>query len=65
MSRQRPAIALLLGLTAAVAVLAPLAWLINTHDWGILLMFVAPLAVWGLIRLGRRLADWAGVGPPP
>ena len=38
---------------------------LNTQDWGILMMFVAPFAVYGLIRLGRRLAEWAGVGPPP
>lgn len=65
MTSKRPAIALCLGLLAAVAVMLPLVWVINTQDWGILLMFVAPVAVYGLIRLGRRLAEWAGAGPPP
>ncbi|WP_240407785.1 MULTISPECIES: hypothetical protein [Halomonas] len=62
---RRPAIAVAVGLLVALAVITPLAWLINTRDWGILVMFVVPFAVWGLIWLGRRLADWAGVGPPP
>ncbi|WP_373182102.1 hypothetical protein [Halomonas campaniensis] len=64
-SNRRPAIAVVVGLLVALAVITPLAWLINTRDWGILVMFVVPSAVWGLIWLGRRLADWAGVGPPP
>ncbi|WP_404295280.1 hypothetical protein [Halomonas sp.] len=64
-SHHRPAIAVALGLLVALAVITPLAWLINTRDWGILVMFVVPFAVWGLIWLGRRLADWAEVGPPP
>jgi len=62
---RRPAIAVAVGLLVALAVITPLAWLINTRDWGILVMFVVPFAVWGMMRLGRRLADWAGVGPPP
>ncbi len=65
MANSRPAIALALGLLAAFAVITPLAWVINTQDWGILMMSVAPFAVYGLIRLARRLAEWAGVGPPP
>ncbi|WP_444678728.1 hypothetical protein [Halomonas sp. E19] len=65
MTSRRPAIALCLGLLAALLVITPLAWVINTQDWGILMMFVAPFAVYGLIRLARRLAEWAGVGPPP
>lgn len=65
MTSRRPAIALCLGLVAALLVITPLAWVINTQDWGILMMFVAPFAVYGLIRLARRLAEWAGVGPPP
>ncbi len=65
MTSRRPAIALCLGLLAALVVITPLAWVINTQDWGILMMFVAPFAVYGLIRLARWLAEWAGVGPPP
>ena len=64
-SNRRPAIAVAVGLLVALAVISTLAWFINTRDWGILVMFVVPFAVWGLIWLGRRLADWAGVGPPP
>ncbi|WP_290910114.1 hypothetical protein [Halomonas sp.] len=65
MPNRRPAIAVALGLLIALAVITPLAWLINTRDWGILVMFVVPFAVWGLIWLGRRLADWAEVRTPP
>ncbi|WP_416138485.1 hypothetical protein ACM26W_18820 [Halomonas sp. HK25] len=64
-SNHRPAIAVAVGLLVALVVITPLAWLLNTRDWGILVMFVVPFAVWGLIWLGRRLADWAEVGPPP
>ncbi|QTF92945.1 hypothetical protein [Halomonas sp. BM-2019] len=62
---RRPAIAVVVGLLVALVVISTLAWFINTRDWGILVMFAVPFAVWGLIWLGRRLADWAGVGPPP
>ncbi len=64
-SNRRPAIAVAVGLLVALVVISTLAWFINTRDWGILVMFVVPFAVWGMMRLGRRLADWAGVGPPP
>ena len=63
-SNRRPAIAVAVGLLVALVVISTLAWFINTRDWGILVMFVVPFAVWGMMRLGRRLADWAGVGPP-
>ena len=64
-SNRRPAIAVAVGLLVALVVISTLAWFINTRDWGILVMFVVPFAVWGMMRLGHRLADWAGVGPPP
>ena len=64
-SNRRPAIAVAVGLLVALVVISTLAWFINTRDWGILVMFVVPFTVWGMMRLGRRLADWAGVGPPP
>ncbi|APE30727.1 hypothetical protein BOX17_07040 [Halomonas aestuarii] len=50
---------------AAVAVVLPLAWLINTRDWGVVLMLVVPFAVYGLLRLGRALEGWARATPPP
>ncbi|MFG6158839.1 hypothetical protein ACGTNG_08525 [Halomonas sp. 1390] len=49
----------------AVAVVLPLAWLINTRDWGVALMLVVPFAVYGLLRLGRSLEGWARATPPP
>lgn len=62
MRMSRRVVALIAGLAAAFAVFAPLAWLINTRDWGVALMFAVPFAVYGLIRLGLRLSDWAGIG---
>jgi len=50
---------------AAVAVMLPLVWLINNRDWGIGLMLTAPFVVYGLMRLGRVLEDWACLSPPP
>ncbi|QFU00199.1 hypothetical protein FIU83_00905 [Halomonas sp. THAF5a] len=50
---------------AAVAVVLPLAWLINTRDWGIALMLLVPVVVYGLLRLGRVLEGWARAMPPP
>lgn len=63
MTRHRPLIALLAALVLAGTVMVPLIWFINTTDWGILLMLLAPFAVYGLIRCGLGLADWAGVTP--
>ncbi|MCC5859857.1 MAG: hypothetical protein JJT90_16985 [Ectothiorhodospiraceae bacterium] len=52
---------LALALTGLIflLVVAILAWLINHHDWGVALMLVVPFVVYGLIRLARRLDDWA------
>ena len=63
MTPTRPLIALLAGLGLTLVVMLPLIWLINTTDWGIALMLVAPFAVYGLIRCGLWLADWAGTPP--
>jgi hypothetical protein len=63
MTVSRPAIAVVIGLLVALAVIAPLAWLINTRDWGVALMLLVPFIVYGLIRLGQVLARWAN--PPP
>lgn len=60
---QRSTIAVIAGLLIALAVMTPLTWLIKNRDWGVALMLVVPFVVWGLIRLGRVLAEWAN--PPP
>ncbi|MFW6346373.1 MAG: hypothetical protein ACOC0M_08625 [Halomonas sp.] len=49
----------------AVAIVLPLVWLINNRDWGIGLMLLAPLVVYGLMRLARALEGWARASAPP
>lgn len=63
MSVSRPAIAVVIGLLVSLAVIVPLAWLINTRDWGVVLMLLMPFVIYGLIRIARGLARWAN--PPP
>lgn len=63
--RSRVVLAVAAWCLAATAVVLPLAWLINTRDWGVALMLVVPFAVYGLLRLGRALEGWARVSPPP
>jgi|GEM_PF-3385516 len=52
------------GLLVALAVIAPLAWLVHTRDWGVALILLAPFVIYGLMRLGHALADWADTPPP-
>ncbi|RTR04495.1 hypothetical protein [Halomonas nitroreducens] len=58
-------LAVAIWLIAATGVVLPLVWLINTRDWGVVLMLVVPFAVYGLLRLGRALEGWARATPPP
>lgn len=59
----RLALAVAAWLGAATAVVLPLAWLINTRDWGVALMLAVPVVVYGLLRLGRGLEGWARTPP--
>ncbi|TLF52330.1 hypothetical protein FEI13_05555 [Halomonas urmiana] len=63
--RTRLSLAVASWCLAAVALVLPLAWLINTRDWGVALMLVVPFAVYGLLRLGHALEGWARAMPPP
>ena len=63
--RHRPILAVILWCLVAVAVVLPLVWLINNRDWGIGLMLLAPLVVYGLMRLARGLEAWARGSAPP
>jgi len=63
--RTRPILAITLWCLVAVAVVLPLVWLINNRDWGIGLMLLAPLVVYGLMRLGRALEAWARASSTP
>ncbi|RDB44363.1 hypothetical protein DU490_03330 [Halomonas sp. DQ26W] len=65
MTVSRPVMATIFGVIVAFAVLTPLIWLINTRDWGIFLMLLAPFVIYGLIHAGRRLAEWVDPPPPP
>jgi len=63
--RLRLICAVALWCLVAVALVLPLVWLINTRDWGIGLMLLAPLVVYGLMRLARALESWARSISPP
>lgn len=58
----RAAIALLIGGLIFLAVVIPVAWIINTRDWGVAMIFPAPFIVYGLMRVARRLEDWVRAG---
>ncbi|ATJ84573.1 hypothetical protein ACFPTY_16260 [Halomonas beimenensis] len=64
-SHVRLALAVVAWLLAATAVTLPLAWGIHTRDWGVALMLAVPVAVYGLLWLGRGLEAWARTPPPP
>jgi hypothetical protein len=59
MSNSRKAVALLLGVTLCILAVTPFALAINRFDWGVILLLVAPLLVWLLLRAGRALERWA------
>lgn len=63
--RSRVVLAVAIWCLAAVALVLPLAWLINTRDWGVALMLIVPFVVYGLLRLGRALESWARATLPP
>ncbi|WP_027960653.1 hypothetical protein [Halomonas halodenitrificans] len=64
-SRNRLILAVAAWCLVAVALVLPLVWLINNRDWGVGLMLLAPLVVYGLMRLGRALEGWARASAPP
>ncbi len=55
----RPLIAMLTGLTICACLVVPFALAINRFDWGVGLLLVAPLLVWLLMQIGKRLERWA------
>lgn len=68
MSKFRLAFALSLALVLCAVLVIPFVMAINSYDWGVGLMILAPLLVWGLMRMGKWLEDWARNtrgGPPP
>lgn len=64
-TRNRLMLAVAAWCLVAVALMLPMVWLINNRDWGVGLMLLAPLVVYGLMRLGRALEGWARASAPP
>lgn len=58
----RAVVALLIGGVIFLAVVIPVAWIINTRDWGVAMIFPAPFIVYGLMKVARRLEDWVRAG---
>nr|WP_299242552.1 hypothetical protein [uncultured Halomonas sp.] len=59
----RAVVAILIGGLVFLAVVIPVAWIINTKDWGVAMIFPAPFIVYGLMVLARRLDDWVRADP--
>lgn len=57
--RLRLTLALLLGLVICAALVIPFVLVINRYDWGVGLLLVAPLLVWALMRMARKLEGLA------
>tara|TARA_R110002074_G_scaffold321448_1_gene491886 strand:- start:455 stop:661 length:207 start_codon:yes stop_codon:yes gene_type:complete len=48
-----------LGLVMCAVLVIPFVLAINSYDWGVGLMLLAPLLVWILMWISKRLEDWA------
>tara|TARA_R110001592_G_scaffold232050_1_gene489326 strand:+ start:9378 stop:9578 length:201 start_codon:yes stop_codon:yes gene_type:complete len=48
-----------MGLVMCAVLVTPFVLAINSYDWGVGLMLLAPLLVWVLMRMGKKLEDWA------
>jgi hypothetical protein len=55
----RKAIALIAGIAICILLITPFALAINSFDWGVGLLLVAPLLVWFLLWVGKALERWA------
>jgi hypothetical protein len=54
----RLVLAALVAIAAFVVGIVPIAWAINTTDWGVALMLLVPFIVYALMRLARALEEW-------
>jgi membrane protein implicated in regulation of membrane protease activity len=54
----RAVIAIVVGGLVFLAVVIPVAWIINNKDWGVAMIFPAPFIVYALMVVARRLDDW-------
>ena len=55
----RPMVALLSGIGICALVITPFVLAINSFDWGVGLVLVAPALIWLLLRAGQALERWA------
>lgn len=63
----RKAVALIAGVVICTLIITPFALAINSFDWGVALLLVAPFLVWLLLWIGKALERWAQNEPktPP
>lgn len=59
MKSSREAVALIAGVTLCILTVTPFVLVVNTFDWGVSLMIIAPVFVWLLMWIGKRLERWA------
>jgi hypothetical protein len=59
LSTLRGAIALLVGILVCTGLVVPFVLVINRTDWGVAMLLLAPLLVFVLLRISRRLECWA------
>ena len=58
-NKRRKALALITGTVLCTLLITPFVLAINSYDWGVGLLLIAPLVVWLLIRAGKALERWA------
>ena len=59
MNRSRSAIALIAAIVLSLLIITPFVLAIHNYDWGVALVFISPLLVWWLMRMGKSLERWA------
>jgi uncharacterized membrane protein len=66
-NKLRKTIALVVGVVLCTLLVTPFVLAINSFNWGVGLLLVAPLFVWILLRIGKALERWANneVDTPP
>lgn len=64
----REGVALVAGVSLCILAVTPFVLAINTFDWGVGLLLIAPVFVWVLLWAGKKLERWARntpTAPPP
>lgn len=55
----RGVVALVTGVLLCALVMTPFVLVIKYYDWGVGLVFVSPLVIWLLLRVGKALERWS------